>query len=135
MEKKVRTKKTPLTVTSSGVAGHDSKALLDLIEAEGSMSANDKLQEDTNEAKNALEAYTYSLRNKLYENLGPYVQEVSSLGCWMVVVYKSGGGCITTVTCCQHSCFRMEVGCTICAGARRRLCAIALATHSAGAWC
>jgi hypothetical protein len=60
----------------SGVAGHDPKALLDLIEAEGSMAANDKLQEDTNEAKNALEGYIYDLRNKLYEGLGPYVQEV-----------------------------------------------------------
>lgn len=95
MEKKVRTKKTPLTVTASGVAGHDSKALLDLIEAEGSMSANDKLQEDTNEAKNALEAYIYSLRNKLYENLGPYVQEVGSAeggeGVWFQA--KGAGVC------------------------------------------
>jgi heat shock protein 4 len=69
-------KKTPLPVTASGVAGHDSKALLDLIEAEGQMAANDKLQEDTNEAKNALEGYIYSLRTKLYEGLAPYVQEV-----------------------------------------------------------
>lgn len=38
MEKKVRVKKTPLTVTATGVAGHDSKALLDLIEAEGFMA-------------------------------------------------------------------------------------------------
>lgn len=42
MEKKVRVKKTPLTVTSTGVAGHDSKALLDLIEAENEMAANDR---------------------------------------------------------------------------------------------
>lgn len=76
MEKRVRVKKTPLTVTASGVAGADSKALLDLIEAEGQMFSNDKLQEDTNEAKNALEAYIYGLRSKLYENLAPYVQEV-----------------------------------------------------------
>lgn len=75
MEKRVRVKKTPLTVTASGVAGADSKALLDLIEAEGQMFSNDKLQEDTNEAKNALEAYIYGLRSKLYENLAPYVQE------------------------------------------------------------
>lgn len=86
MEKKVRVKKTPLTVVATGVAGHDSKSLLDLIEAEGSMAANDKLQEDTNEAKNALEAYIYSLRSKLYENLAPYVQEVGT-GLF------GGGGC------------------------------------------
>jgi heat shock protein 4 len=76
MEKRVRVKKTPLTVAATGVAGHDSKSLLDLIEAEGSMAANDKLQEDTNEAKNALEAYIYGLRSKLYEKLAPFVQEV-----------------------------------------------------------
>lgn len=47
------------------------------------MAAADKLQEDTNEAKNALESYIYDLRNKLYENLGPYVQEVrGSSGCF-----------------------------------------------------
>lgn len=39
------------------------------------VQAADKLQEDTNEAKNALEAYIYSLRNKLYESLAPYVKE------------------------------------------------------------
>ncbi len=39
------------------------------------LQADDKLQEDTNEAKNALEAYIYSLRNKLYEGLSPYVRE------------------------------------------------------------
>lgn len=73
----MRVKKTPLPVAASGVAGHDSKALLGLIEAENDMAANDRLQEDTNEAKNALESYIYDLRNKLYEGLGPYVQEVS----------------------------------------------------------
>lgn len=50
-----------------------------LVAPQGQMSAADKLQEDTNEAKNALEAYIYDLRNKLYENLGPFVQQVRGI--------------------------------------------------------
>eukprot|EP00775_Hariotina_reticulata_P005686 gene5686-5924_t len=75
VEKKKRTKKTPLAVTSTHVAGFTTKDINDLFEKECQMAAADKLQEDTNEAKNALEGYIYDLRNKLYEGLGPYVQE------------------------------------------------------------
>jgi hypothetical protein len=76
VEKKKRTKKTPLVVNSTNVAGFSTKDINDLFEKECQMAAADKLQEDTNEAKNALESYIYDLRNKLYEGLGPYVQEV-----------------------------------------------------------
>ncbi|WIA27991.1 hypothetical protein OEZ86_010580 [Tetradesmus obliquus] len=75
MEKKVRVKKQPLTITSTSVAGWSGAQLDEFFEKEGQMAAADKLQEDTNEAKNALEAYIYDLRNKLYEALGQYVQE------------------------------------------------------------
>jgi hypothetical protein len=82
MEKKVRVKKSALPVTSEAVAGWTSAQLNDYFEKEGQMAAADKLQEDTNEAKNALEAYIYDLRNKLYEALGAYVQEVRLAG-WL----------------------------------------------------
>lgn len=36
------------------------------------------LQEETNERKNALEAYVYDLRNKLYDTLAPFVREVGA---------------------------------------------------------
>lgn len=80
MEKKKRTKKMPLNINAVSVAGWSQQQLNDFFEKEGQMAAADKLQEDTNEAKNALESYIYDLRNKLYEHLGPYVQEVR-LGC------------------------------------------------------
>jgi heat shock protein 4 len=35
-------------------------------------------QEETNERKNALEAYVYDLRNKLCDNLTAYVREVGA---------------------------------------------------------
>lgn len=75
MEKKKRTKKTPLAVSAVSVAGWSQGQLNEYFEKEGQMAAADKLQEDTNEAKNGLESYIYDLRNKLYEGLAPFVQE------------------------------------------------------------
>jgi len=46
-----------------------------LYEKECHMALQDKVQEATNEAKNALEAYVYSLRNKLYDQLSDYVTD------------------------------------------------------------
>jgi heat shock protein 4 len=80
MEKKVRVKKSALPVSAEAVAGWTPAQLNDYFEKEGQTAAADKLQEDTNEAKNALEAYIYDLRNKLYESLGAYVQEVRLWG-------------------------------------------------------
>lgn len=98
MEKKVRVKKQPLTITSTSVAGWSGAQLDEFFEKEGQMAAADKLQEDTNEAKNALEAYIYDLRNKLYEALGQYVQEVRRAGWgW----WKVGGA---GVGCCLRAC-------------------------------
>lgn len=39
------------------------------------MALQDKVQEQTNEAKNALEAYVYSLRNKMSDALSEFVTE------------------------------------------------------------
>ena len=39
------------------------------------MALQDRVQEETSERKNALEAYIYSLRNKLSDVLTPYVTE------------------------------------------------------------
>lgn len=39
------------------------------------MALQDKVQEATNEAKNALEAYVYGLRNKLHDQLSDYVTD------------------------------------------------------------
>ncbi len=46
-----------------------------LYEKECNMALQDKVQDATNEAKNALEAYVYSLRNKLYDHLSDYVTD------------------------------------------------------------
>lgn len=45
-----------------------------LFESEGLMSAQDNLQEATNVAKNELEGYVYSLRNKLFESYADFVK-------------------------------------------------------------
>lgn len=46
-----------------------------LYEKECSMALQDRVQEQTNEAKNALEAYVYSLRNKMYDALAEFVTD------------------------------------------------------------
>ena len=42
------------------------------------MALQDKIQEETSERKNALEAYIYSLRNKLCDRLAAYVTSEES---------------------------------------------------------
>jgi hypothetical protein len=108
MEKKVRVKKAALPVASEAVAGWSSSQLNDYFEKEGQMAAADKLQEDTNEAKNALEAYIYDLRNKLYEALGAYVQEVSGVA---VVAVRRGAWCGARHDCCWLRCCRQMRAC------------------------
>jgi hypothetical protein len=74
--KKKKVIKKDVSVAAASVSGYSQQQLNDYFEAEGRMQSADKLQEDTNEAKNALEAYIYSLRGKLYEGLAPFVKEV-----------------------------------------------------------
>ena len=46
-----------------------------LHEKECQMALQDRVQEETNEKKNALEAYIYSLRGKLAEQLAPFASD------------------------------------------------------------
>lgn len=106
-ERKRRVKKTPLPVSAAGVAGWTDAQRLQYIEAEGQMAAADKLQEDTNEAKNALETYIYALRGKLYEGLAPYVPEV----CAALLLGVYGCHVITHHVCCNtHAVVEIHAG-------------------------
>ena len=53
----------------------------DYIEQEGNIELQKKRQDETNERKNAVEAYVYMLRNQLSDALSQYVteQEQSSI--------------------------------------------------------
>ena len=47
----------------------------DYIELEGNIELQKKRQDETNERKNAVEAYVYNLRNQLADALSQYVTE------------------------------------------------------------
>lgn len=49
-----------------------------LLEEEGQMAAADSLQRATDEAKNALEEYVYSLRSKVQGECAPFVKEADA---------------------------------------------------------
>lgn len=72
--KKKRTRKSNVTFTSQ-TAGMQTEQLQALYEKECSMALQDRVQEQTNEAKNALEAYVYSLRNKMHDALADFVTD------------------------------------------------------------
>lgn len=74
-EKKKKSKKIDVPCKASGVAGYSQKQLDDYFEREGQFQAADRLQEETNEKKNALEGYMYSLRNRMYDALAPYIKD------------------------------------------------------------
>ncbi|KXZ55613.1 hypothetical protein GPECTOR_2g1163 [Gonium pectorale] len=73
--KKKKVKKSDVPFQPSGVAGYSRATLDDYFEKEHQMQAADRLQEETNERKNALEGYVYDLRNKLYDVYAPYIKE------------------------------------------------------------
>lgn len=50
----------------------------DFIEAEGNMELQKRRQEETNERKNAVEAFVYSLRGKLADTLAPFATEAEA---------------------------------------------------------
>jgi heat shock protein 4 len=54
----------------------------DYFEKEHQLQASDRLQEECAFCKNALESYVYSLRNRMYETLAPYIADAdkASLG-------------------------------------------------------
>lgn len=74
-EVKKKTKKLDVPFKTSGSAGYTLKELDDYFEKEGQLQAADRLQEETNEKKNALEGYMYSLRNRMHDSLSPYIKE------------------------------------------------------------
>lgn len=55
-----------------------SLSVQELFEKECQMALQDRVQEETSERKNALEAYIYSLRNKLADSLASYVTETEA---------------------------------------------------------
>jgi heat shock protein 4 len=50
-------------------------ATQDFIEMEGNIELQKKRQDETNERKNAVEAYVYGLRNQLSDALAQFVTE------------------------------------------------------------
>ena len=50
----------------------------DFIEEEGNMELQKRRQEETNEKKNAVEAFVYSLRGKLADSLAPFATEAEA---------------------------------------------------------
>lgn len=73
--KKKRTKKTDVPLEVVPAVGLSIKNLNDFFELEGKMGAADRLQEETNDRKNALEEYILSIRHKMCDELAAYVKE------------------------------------------------------------
>jgi len=72
-KKKKVVKKNPVAYVA-GYGGLDSSVIDKYREKELAMYANDKLVQDTEERKNALEEYIYDMRSKLVDRYAPFVQ-------------------------------------------------------------
>lgn len=72
--KKKKVKKTAVAFTAH-TAALSAEQLQRLYETECEMALQARRQEETNDAKNAVEAYVYSLRNALGAALAPYVRD------------------------------------------------------------
>eukprot|EP00210_Caulerpa_lentillifera_P001316 g1266.t1 len=75
VEKKVKTRKTNVPFTIQKDTGLSIAILNDYFEKEGKMAAEDRLFEETQEKKNAVESYVYELRNRLSGDLVEFVSE------------------------------------------------------------
>ena len=73
--KKKRTKKHPVPVELCSTHALPQPQIQKLYESECEMALQQKIVTETNDAKNAVEAYIYSLRGRIHENLAPFVQE------------------------------------------------------------
>lgn len=73
-KKKTRTRKTPVPFTAH-TAEPSKEDLQRLYEAECEMALQARVQAETNDARNSVETYVYSLRNRLADALSPYVAE------------------------------------------------------------
>lgn len=73
--KKKKTKRTEVSVHESVLGGLPALELQRAQEKEYEMALQDRVMEETKDKKNAVEAYVYDMRNKLYEKLADYVTE------------------------------------------------------------
>merc|ERR1712159_695872 len=67
--------KTPINIRAFWVGLPEKKMMDSWCTIEGEMIASDKLARDTADARNDLETYSYGIRDKLDEELRPYVEE------------------------------------------------------------
>eukprot|EP00252_Welwitschia_mirabilis_P000602 TRINITY_DN1057_c0_g1_i1.p1 TRINITY_DN1057_c0_g1~~TRINITY_DN1057_c0_g1_i1.p1 ORF type:complete len:856 (+),score=209.88 TRINITY_DN1057_c0_g1_i1:441-3008(+) len=73
--KKKKVKKTDIPVAGKIYGGMPRSDLQKAKEKEFEMELQDRVMEETKEKKNAVEAYVYDMRNKLYEKYQAYVTE------------------------------------------------------------
>jgi heat shock protein 4 len=73
--KKKKTKRTDVPVHEVIYGGLPAAELTKAVEKEFEMALQDRVMEETKESKNAVEAYVYGMRNKLYEKLQDYVTD------------------------------------------------------------
>lgn len=73
--KKKKTKRTDVPIEAILTGGLPTSDLTKATEVEYEMALQDRVMEETKEKKNAVEAYVYDMRNKLYDKLQDYVTE------------------------------------------------------------
>uniref|UniRef100_A0A0D6QZA2 Uncharacterized protein n=1 Tax=Araucaria cunninghamii TaxID=56994 RepID=A0A0D6QZA2_ARACU len=73
--KKKKVKKTEVPFIETIFGGMPKSELQKAQEKEFEMALQDRIMEETKEKKNAVEAYVYDMRNKLYEKYDKYVTE------------------------------------------------------------
>lgn len=73
--RKRRTRKVPVPTEQSLSLAYASPRLASLHETECAHALTSRVQEETNDAKNAVEAYIYSLRARLSDALAPFATE------------------------------------------------------------
>ena len=70
---KIKTKKVAVNFTSANTGEISEEKVQKLFETESEMALQARIQEETADAKNAVESYVYSLRNDLYDRLANFV--------------------------------------------------------------
>ena len=70
---KIKTKKIAVEFKAAETGELSEEKIQKLFEAESEMALQARIQEETADAKNAVESYVYSLRNQLYEQLASFV--------------------------------------------------------------
>jgi heat shock protein 4 len=70
---KIKTRKIAVEFKAAETGELSEEKIQKLFEAESEMALQARIQEETADAKNAVESYVYSLRNQLYEQLASFV--------------------------------------------------------------